>query len=160
MLKRILVAVAATTMLIGAARAQEQKPAAGGSDAAIIQDIYSCLAPSLPPGWKKAWVTVVELDRSVEGKSRRFEAIFRHSLKLEDKEGVDLNPCDTALVIKGIGDLNEYLKPEQRNWTEAILTYTSDGKYEMKYGYAAPKPQTKTKPGAKPAAKASGAKPQ
>lgn len=135
------------------ASAQEQKPAAAEPDPKIFQDVYSCLAPGLATGWVKAWVTVAELDRSADGKSRNYEAVFRYSLKAEDTEGEELKPCDTAMVIKNIGDLNEYLKPEQRNWVSATLTFSSEGKYEMKYDYAPPKPRAKPKPGAKPAAK-------
>jgi len=152
MLIRVLLA-ALLAACVGAAGAQDKKPAAAGPDPKVFQDIYTCLAPGLPPGWAKAWVTISELERSEDGKSKNYEGIFRYSLKAEDDEGEDLRPCDTAFVVKHMGDMNEHLKPEQRNWVSVTLTYLSDGKYEMKYDYAPPKPRAKPKPGAKPAAK-------
>jgi hypothetical protein len=152
MIKRILLTAAAAAF-IGTVQAQDQKPAASGPDPKVFQEIYACLAPGLAPGWAKAWVAVTELDRTDDGKSRNYEGLFRYSLKLSDDEGEELSPCDTAFVIKNMGDMNEFLKPEQRNWVSMILTYTSDGRYEMKYDYAPPKPRAKPKPGAKPGAK-------
>lgn len=148
MIKRSLLALVAASVL-GAAHAQDAKPAANEPDPKIFQDIFTCLAAGLVQGWTKAWITVVELDRSEDGKSRNYEALFRQSLKADDKEGEPLAPCETAKIVKSIGDLNEYLTPEQRRWSEVTLTFMNDGKYEVKYDYAA---AAQAKPAAKPAA--------
>lgn len=144
--------------------ASAPKPVPGTEpDPKIFQDMFSCLAPGLVPDWKRAWVTVVELDRTDDGKSRNYEAVVRYTTKgPEDIEGEPLNNCGAERILGGVADLNDYLKPEQRAWTEVTIMFYAEGKYEAKYGYtpvrkpaakpAAEKPAA-TKPGAKPAAK-------
>lgn len=126
-------------------------------DPKIFQEIYNCIAEGLKPGWKRAWITVVELDRTDDGNSRNFEAVFLQTDKDADKEGEPLpGTCGSGRIIKSIGDLNDYLQPEQRRWTEVTITFYSEGKYEVKYGYGpirAPAKPAAVKPGAKPAAK-------
>jgi hypothetical protein len=147
-----------------------EKPAATGPaptpgtepDPKIFQEMYNCIAEGLKPGWKRAWITVVELDRSDDGNSRNFEAVFLQTDKDGDKEGEALpGTCGSGRILKNIGDLNEYLLPEQRRWTEVTITFYSEGKYEVKYGFGpirSSKPAAK--PGAKPAAKPPAKKPE
>lgn len=150
---------------LGAAHAQAPKPEAAKPEAElpqvkIVQEIFSCMSAGLPPEWKIAWVTVAEVGRSVDGKSRNFEAVLRFSSKEGDLEGEELKPCDSGKIVQGVGDLNEFLKPEERTWTAALIAFSSEGKFEVKYDYtpvkyADGKPTAKPaiKPGAKPAAK-------
>lgn len=132
------------------------KPVPGTEpDVKIFQEMFLCMEGGLPPDWNKAWVTVVELDRTDDGKSRNYEAIFRYATKPDDREGEDLKNCGGQRIISGVADLNDYLRPDQRGWTEVTITFTSEGKYEVKYGYnpvRLPAKPAAAKPGAKPAA--------
>ncbi len=143
--------------LLGAAHAQAPKPEAAKPEAEpphvkLVQEIFTCMAAGLPPEWKIAWVTVAEVGRSVDGKSRNFEANLRFSNKEGDLEGEELKPCDSARIVQGVADLNEFLKPEERAWTAALLAFSSEGKFEVKYDYT-PVKYTEGKPAAKPAIK-------
>jgi len=167
--KRILLAILAAATFAATATAQDQKPAATEPpQTKIVQDVFDCLSGGLAAGWKTAWVNVLEIGRSKDGKSRNYEANMRFTTKDNDFEGEPLRPCDSARVIKSVGDLNEFLKPEARAWTAAQLVITSDGKFEIIYDYtdpnyeekpAATKPAAATKPGELPAVKPAARKP-
>lgn len=171
MTKRILLAflAAASFAATATAIAQDQKPeATEPPQTKIVQEVFDCLAGGLAPGWKTAWVNVLEIGRSKDGKSRNFEANMRFTTKDDDFDGEPLKPCDSARVIKSVGDLNEFLKPEERTWTAAQLIFLSDGKFEVKYDYsdpnyeekpAAAKPGAAGKPGELPAVKPAARKP-
>jgi hypothetical protein len=162
MTKRILLALLATAFF-AVAHAQAPKPGADAKPAAdpphvkIIQEIFNCLSGGLKPEWKLAWVNVLEISRSEDGKSRNFEANLRYTTKQDDTEGEPLKPCDSSKIVQSVGDLNEFLKLDERAWTAAQLVFSSDGQFEVKYDYTptstpAPAPAA-AKPGATPAAK-------
>jgi len=44
-------------------------------------------------------------------------------------------PCDARDVAQRVYKLNDFLEPEKRLWKVATLTFTSDGKFEIKYDY-------------------------
>jgi len=181
MIKRIALAALAA-FAFSTAVAQEKpatapaapatKPVPGTEpDVRIFQEMFLCMEGGLPPDWNRAWITVVELDRTDDGKSRNYEAIFRYATKPDDRDGEDLKNCGAQRILAGVADLNDYLRPDQRNWTEVTITFFSEGKYEVKYGYnplrvpakpgakpAAAKPEA-AKPGAKPEAPKPAAKP-
>jgi len=164
MTKRILLALFATAFF-AFAHAQAPKPGADAKPVAeephmkVIQEVFNCLAGGLPADWKVAWVNVLEVGRSDDGKSRNFEANVRYTSKEGDNDGEPLKPCDMPKVIQHVGELNDFLKPEERAWTAAQLVFLSDGKFEMKYDYtprsaSAAAETPAAKPGAKPAARA------
>jgi hypothetical protein len=175
-MKKLLFCALLTVTFAQPALAQDKpaaapdKPAAGAPvpgtepDPAIFQDMYNCIAEGLKAGWKRTWITVVELDRTDDGNSRNYEAVFLQTDKDADKEGEALpGTCGSGRILKSIGDLNEYLLPEQRRWTEVTITFYSEGKYEVKYGFGpvrAAKPKPGAKPAAKPAAKPPAKKPE
>ena len=168
MTKRILLALFATAFL-AVAHAQAPKPAADTKPEVepvpeavkVIQEIFNCLQGGLAPEWKLAWVNVLEVSRSDDGKSRNFEANLRYTTKQDDTEGEPLKPCDSVKILQGVGDLNAFLKPEERAWTAAQMVFSREGQFEVKYDYtptSAPAPTPAAaipdaKPAAKPAAK-------
>ncbi len=145
-----------------AAPAQEaQKPEPGPGqepDPKILEQIFACVAEGLTEDWNKTWFVVTEIERSVDGRSRNFEAKFFFATSMEDNKGKPLTPCGAQSVLEGVGALNSYLPFEQRRWTEAVFTFTRDGKYDVKYDYTPRKP-VPAKPAAKPAAKKAAPKP-
>lgn len=135
------------------APAAAAKPEAEPPHVKIIQEIFTCIAPELPKEWIAAWVMVNEIGRSQDGKSRNFEANIRYTETAGDTEGKELKPCDSGKVVASVGDLNEFLKPEERSWTAMVMVFGSDGKFEVKYDYTPVKYDDATgKPAAKPAA--------
>lgn len=155
MIKRILFAILAAAQA-AAVHAQSAKPLPEDAlQTKIVQEIFDCAAVGLEPAWKIAWINVLEVSRSEDGKSRNFEANMRYTTKDDDTEGEPLQTCDNLKIVKLVGDLNEFLKPEERMWSIAQLIFHSDGKFEVKYEYApqAPAPKPAAKPGAKPATK-------
>ncbi len=157
MTERILLALFATACF-AVAHAQDSKPEpVAPAHMTLIQEIFNCLASGLVPEWKLAWVNVLEVSRSDDGKSRNFEANLRYTTKQDDTEGEPLKPCDSLKILQGVGDLNEFLKPEERAWTAAQMVFSSEGQFEVKYDYtptSAPSATpAATKPDAKPVAK-------
>lgn len=131
----------------------------------LIQSIFSCIAGGLPKEWFAAWVTVAEIGRSIDGKSRNFEANIRATADASDRDGVEVRPCDSQKIIEGVLNMNEFLKPEQRAWTSVAMIFGADGKFEVRYDYTpvqyeqnpAAAPEGKPAPApAKPAAGGSG----
>jgi hypothetical protein len=39
-------------------------------------------------------------------------------------------------VAQNVYKLNDFLEPDKRQWKVATLTFTSEGKFEIKYDYA------------------------
>lgn len=137
------------------AEAPAAKPAAEPPQAKILQEVFDCISGELPADWRAAWVNVLEVGRSADRKTRSFEANMRYTNKEGDYDGEPLKPCDSAKVIQAVGDLNEFLKPEERAWTVAQLIFLSDGKFEIRYDYTPVQydtPAEASKPGAIPAA--------
>jgi hypothetical protein len=137
--------------------AQKPKPKPGDpADPQIIEKIFNCLAPGLTKDWKRAWIVVNEIGRDEAGTSRNFEANFFFATNLKDKKGKKLTPCGADPVLEGVGALNDYLPENQRRWTGATFTFTSEGKFDATYDYTPRKPAPAPEP-AKPAAKAKAA---
>lgn len=152
-LRMRVAALAFTAMLVGLAQAQTTTPAPGGSGlkpkpaastdkrtaeednpgVQAVQKIFSCIAKGLPKDWRRAWVVVTEL--SGDSKERKFEGKFLYSADPSGTNPQPLVPCDARQVGEGVYSLNEYLEYEKRQWKIATLTFTSDGKFEIKYDY-------------------------
>ena len=152
MSRRIVFAVFAASLALGAhaqeglkapatqsrpaAAAKTQKKPAIGQDnpgAKEVEKIFACVAAGLPEGWRRAWVVVTEL--SGGDKERTFEGKSQYSLDAAGSNPVDLVPCDAREVAQRVYALNDFLEPEKRQWKVATLTFTSDGKFEIKYDY-------------------------
>lgn len=152
MSRRILLAVLAAALALGAHAQQglklpptqskqkaatktQKKPAADQDNAGVkaVETIFACLAAGLPQGWRRAWVVVTEL--SGGDKERTFEGKFQYSLDAAGADPVDLVPCDARDVAQRVYKLNDFLEPEKRAWKVATLTFTSDGKFEIKYDF-------------------------
>ena len=113
----------------------EVPPAAPGESNAgveVLEKIFACLASGLPKDWRSASVEVVELASS--GAERQFEARYTFTRTLESKP-LTLEPCDKTGPAKSVHALNDFLEPEKRGWKRAMLTFSSNGKFELKYDY-------------------------
>lgn len=99
-----------------------------------VEKIFKCVAAGLPKEWRRAWVVVTELTGG--DKERSYEGKFHYSLDPEGTKPVPLVPCNPREVAQGVYALNEFLEHEKRAWKVATLTFTSDGKFEIKYDYA------------------------
>ena len=98
----------------------------------LIESIFNCLSPGLPPDWKRAWVEITD-----QGVGKEKEAKFRVSnIGHVTDEGEPLVPCNAAALTGSIVGLNEKLPPDRRAWTRALLVIESDGEYELSYDYA------------------------
>ncbi len=98
----------------------------------LIESIFNCLSPGLPPDWKRAWVEITD-----QGSGKEKETKFRVSnIGHVDDEGEPLVPCNAAALTGSIVGLNEKLSPERRAWKRALLVIESDGEYELSYDYA------------------------
>ena len=98
-----------------------------------VEKIFLCVAEGLPSGWRQVRVVITEM--SSAGKERSFEGRFEYSTDNEWAKPVPLKPCDPREVAQGVYELNEYLAPERRAWKVATLTFTDEGKFEIKYDY-------------------------
>ena len=118
-----------------AATKTQKKPAAAQDNPGVeeVEKIFACVATGLPEGWRRAWVVVSEL--SGDDKERTFEGKFQYSLDAAGTNPVNLVPCDAREVAQRVYKLNDFLEPEKRQWKVATLTFTSDGKFEIKYDY-------------------------
>lgn len=139
-----------------AQEAQTPEPGPGQElDAKILEQIFACIAEGLTEDWKKTWFVITEIERSADGRSRNFEANFFLATSMEDNKGKPLTPCGPDRVLEGVGALNSYLPFEQRRWTEAIFTFTRDGKFDAKYDFT-PRQPAAVKPAPTPAVKKAG----
>ena len=124
-MKQSLAVLAASALLALPAVAQKQP------DPKAIQQIFDCLAVGLPKDWKKAWVVMTEVVDT--GKQRRIEGKFFYATSASDKAGRPLSTCGAAQVAQGVNALNADLPPGQRRWKQATLTFTSEGKFDLRY---------------------------
>ncbi len=102
-------------------------------DPKAVQEIFDCLAAGLPKAWQRAWVVVTEI--ADIGKSRRFESQSFYAESSTAMAGKPLNTCSAETVAKGVIALSAELPAEQRQWKEARITFTSDGKFNLHYDY-------------------------
>lgn len=152
MSKRIVLAMLAASLALGAHAQQgikppvsqskpkaaantQKKPAAEPDNPGVkeVDKIFACVAAGLPEGWRRAWVVVTEL--SGDDKERTLEGKFQYSLDAAGADPVNLVPCNAREVAQGVYALNDFLEPEKRQWKVATLSFTSDGKFEIKYDY-------------------------
>ncbi|MBK8065770.1 MAG: hypothetical protein IPK29_18555 [Betaproteobacteria bacterium] len=113
---------------------QEARPAAepeGSSAEKVVQEIANCVLSGAPQGWRTAGVEVNELDN--DGKERKFEA--RYFVVGADGVRKDLVPCDAREPAMNVYRLNSALEPDKRDWIKATLSFSSEGKFELKYDY-------------------------
>ena len=121
------------------AKAPAKKPAAAPTtvdeeaNIKAVEKIFQCVAEGLPPGWRQVRVVITEM--SSGGKERSFEGKFEYSTESDWAKPVPLKPCDSREVAQGVYGLNEFLAPEKRAWKVATLTFTDEGKFEIKYDY-------------------------
>jgi hypothetical protein len=100
-------------------------------EAKLIESIFNCLSPGLPPDWKRAWVEIID-----QGGGREKQAKFRVSnIGHASDEGEPLEPCNARALTGSIVSLNEKLPPDRRAWSRALLVIESDGEYELTYDY-------------------------
>ena len=106
----------------------------GESNAGVesLEKIFACLAVGLPKDWRSATIEVIEIASS--GGERQFEAKYNYTRTLDSKP-LPLEPCDTTGPARDVHGLNDFLEPEKRQWKRAILTFNSNGKFELKYDY-------------------------
>jgi hypothetical protein len=106
-------------------------PAPMAIEAKLIESIFNCLSPGLPPDWKRAWVEIID-----QGGGREKQAKFRVSnIGHASDEGEPLEPCNARALTGSIVGLNEKLPPDRRAWSRALLVIESDGEYELTYDY-------------------------
>jgi hypothetical protein len=106
-------------------------PAPMAIEAKLIESIFNCLSPGLPPDWKRAWVEIID-----QGGGREKQAKFRVSnIGHASDEGEPLEPCNARALTGSIVSLNEKLPPDRRAWSRALLVIESDGEYELTYDY-------------------------
>jgi len=118
-----------------AAKSAQKPPVTVDSEANVkaVERIFQCIAEGLPKEWRQARVVVTEISGS--DKERNFEGKFEYSTQADGSKPEPLKPCDPREVAQGVYDLNEFLSPEKRKWKVATLTFTSEGKFEIKYDY-------------------------
>ena len=118
------------------AKRSVEVPAAGAgeSNAGIesLERIFGCLSVGLPQDWGSATVEVTEIAST--GNERQFQARYTFTRKLESTPQ-PLVPCESTGPARSVHGLNDFLEPEKRLWKRAILTFKSDGKFELKYDY-------------------------
>jgi len=111
-------------------------PAAGNAESGraedVVQEIANCLLAGAPQGWRTLGVEVKELKS--DGRERQFEAVYQ----VVDSQGKtqELKPCDAREPAMNVYKLNSALEPDKRQWTRATLSFTSEGKFELKYDYS------------------------
>jgi len=131
----------------GDAKADPAQPEAPGPgqepDPKILQSIAECLAEGLPENWQRTWFEIREIKRDATGKDRQYEALFFYATDPKDRKGRKLQPCGAEQIVRGVGELNNYLPADQQRWTAATFSFDRDGKFEAKYDYTPPKPPAK-----------------
>ena len=101
-------------------------------EAKLIESVFNCLSPGLPPDWKRAWVEITD-----QGGGKEKSSKFRVSnIRDNDDEGEPLVPCNAQALTGSIVGLNAKLPADRRAWTRALLVIDSDGEYELTYDYA------------------------
>lgn len=100
-------------------------------DTKLIESVFNCLSPGLPPDWKRAWVEITDQGG---GKERNSKFRVSNILDISD-EGEPLVPCNEQELTRRIVGLNDKLPPDRRAWTRALLVIDSDGEYELTYEY-------------------------
>lgn len=171
-MKRFATLLAAACFALGAAALSAQPKETGAGPAAkeeespqerVVGRIFRCIAEGLPQDWKRAWIEIRELERTLYATVRKYEARFRFATSDTDTAGQPLVPCGTEEVVESVADLNGFLPEEQRRWTGATFAFYRDGRFEVKYDYGSPgvvvepelpppapdKPAGKAKPAAK-----------
>jgi hypothetical protein len=103
----------------------------GSSAERVVQEIANCILAGAPQGWRTAGIEVNELDN--DGKQRQFEA--RYFYTAADGKPQELKPCDAREPAMNVYRLNSALAPDKRDWVKATLSFTSEGKFELKYDY-------------------------
>jgi hypothetical protein len=145
-MNRFVAALSAACVALGTAGASAQPaqtpaavtPAPDHPGVKVLEEIFRCLAAGLSEDWKRAWIEVREIERTVQGTLRRYEASFLASNREDDRSGDPVVPCASEPVIEGITELNRYLPEPQRRWTAATFTFFRDGRFEVKYDYDSP----------------------
>jgi len=100
-------------------------------EAKLIESVFNCLSPGLPPDWKRAWVEITD-----QGGGKEKNSKFRVSnVRDVADEGEPLVPCNAQALTGSIVGLNNKLPPDRRAWTRALLVIDSDGEYELTYEY-------------------------
>ena len=94
-----------------------------------MEQIFSCLAPGLPPDWKRTWVVVSNAGGAATAK-------FYYAVTLREEDGEELVPCNAQEITRRITGLTAALPVDQRNWASARLSIDSEGAYALKYDYA------------------------
>ena len=103
-------------------------------DSKELEAIFGCMAAGLPQGWKKTWVVVADTG-TLRG-TRTFDAQFFYAMREADTKGVPLKPCNSRQVAEAVYALNKYLPSfEQRQWKEAKLVFSDEGRYNLSYDY-------------------------
>jgi hypothetical protein len=98
----------------------------------LIESVFNCLSPGLPPDWKRAWVEITD-----QGGGKEKNSKFRVSnIRDVSDEGEPLEPCNAQELTRRIVGLNDKLPLDRRAWTRALLIIDSDGDYELTYEYA------------------------
>jgi|SRR5579862_1465961 len=147
-----LCALAVHAQIAPGTEAQKPKPVPGQpADPKIIENIFTCLGKGLPKNWKKTWFIIHQTGADASGASREFEAEFFFATDMVDTKGKPLVPCGSAPVLEGVMALNDYLRENQRHWTGATFTFTSEGKFDANYDYAPVKPAPAAPAAATPA---------
>lgn len=166
-MRRLAATLLAACLALGAPSlpAQPKEPAAGpaakeeaSAQERILGRIFRCIAEGLPQDWKRAWIEIRELERTLYATVRKYEATFRFATADDDAAGRPLVPCGTEEVVESVTDLNVFLPEEQRRWTGATFAFYRDGRFEVKYDYSSPgviiEPELPKPAPEKPAAKA------
>ena len=103
-------------------------------DSKELEAILGCMAAGLPQGWKRTWVVVTDTG-TLRG-TRSFNAQFFYAMREADTKGVPLKPCNSRQVAEAVYALNKYLPSfEQRQWKEAKLVFSDEGRYNLSYDY-------------------------
>jgi hypothetical protein len=87
-----------------------------------VEQIFSCLAPGLPPDWKRTWIVVTNSESAVTAK-------FYASTSFRNEDGEEYKPCNAQEVTRRIVTLSE----GQARWRSARLSIDSEGAYELNY---------------------------
>ena len=117
----------------GSATAPSKTPEQAGPPPTSMEEIFACLAPGLPRDWRTVTVEVIEV--STDGSEHQFEARYSYT-RTKQPKAVPLAPCDAVAPARNVRLLNQFLEPEKRQWTRAMLTFRNDGKFDLTYDYS------------------------
>ena len=121
--------------------ATETKPQAAQGNAAdedspgvrAVEEIFTCLAAGLPKEWRRAWAVVTDVGG--DGRERSFDGRFFYSLEADGSKPLALVPCSAEDAARRVHALNDFLEFDKRNWKTCTLTFSSEGKFDLKYDY-------------------------